>query len=123
MEADGVSPNSDPRRDELLADVAARRERLNRWKRWARRTESTGGLAIALVAAVAFRVVWVGGVFVRSLSPWSWLFTIVVGLVALVVARGVIATIAARWLVPARRDLVTAESRLAAHDAVHDREL
>lgn len=116
-----MSSNSDPRRGELLADVVARRERLNRSRRWARRTESAGGLAIALFTAAAFRVIWTGGVFDRPLSVSSWLFTVVVGLVALVVSRGVIDAIAARWLVPARRELVTAESRLAAHDATDGR--
>lgn len=118
-----MSSNVDPRRGELLTEVVTRRERLNRWRRWARRTESAGGISIALLTAAAFRVVWTGGVFDRPFGVTSWLFTVVVGLVALVVARGVIATIAARRLVPARRELVEAESRLAAHDATHGRDL
>lgn len=121
MDTDGGPPTSGARRSELLADVVTRRERLNRWRRLARRTESAGGLAIAIVAAAAFRVAWTGGIFGRVLGVSSWLFTLAVGLVALVVARGVIATVAARWLVPARRDLVAAESRLAAHDATYGR--
>ncbi|MAT04824.1 MAG: hypothetical protein CL424_07255 [Acidimicrobiaceae bacterium] len=66
-------------------------------------------------------MIWTEGIFGTVLSVSSWLFTAIVGLVALVVARGVIATSASRRLVPARREMVAAESRLAAHDATFGR--
>ena len=117
MPADSSSGRAD-----LLADVAARREQLILWKRRAKRVESIGGIAIALVAGAAFRIVWTGGIFGMLLGASSWVFTLVVATAALVIARGAIATVAARWRVPARRELVAAESRLFAHDVAFGRD-
>lgn len=91
------------------------------YRRRARTIERVGGLAVAVAAAVGFRIVWTGGVFAMVLGASSWILTVLVFVVALTVARGAVATIAARWLVPARRELATAESRLRAHDATYGR--
>lgn len=117
MPADSSSDRAD-----LLADVATRREQLIVWKRRAKRVESIGGLTIALVAGATFRIFWTGGIFEMMLGASSWMFTLVVATAALVIARGAIATVAARWLVPARRELVAAESQLFAHDVAFGRD-
>lgn len=76
---------------------------------------------IAVAAAAGFRIAWTGGIFGRLLGVTTWLLTIVVFVAALALARGLVATIAARWLVPARRELAAAESRLRAHDTAFGR--
>ena len=76
---------------------------------------------VAIAAAAGFRISWTGGIFATVLGASSWLLTLLVFVTALTVARGAVATVAARWLVPARREVATAESRLRAHDTTHGR--
>lgn len=80
-----------------------------------------GGITVAVAAAVGFRIVWSGGIFGMVMGASSWILTALVYVIALTATRGAVATVAARWLMPARRELATAESRLRAHDAAYGR--
>lgn len=117
-----MTAGSRPTRADLQADVAARRELLTTLKRRSRWSERIGAPAIALAVAAGFRVAWTGGVFARFFGATSWLLTLLVFAISLALARGAIATVAARRLVPARRELAAAESRLRAHDSALGRD-
>lgn len=112
---------SSPDRARLLTELTTLRERERRLKRRARSIELGAAWAVGLLVVVGYQVLVRRGAGMAFFGASNWLFALVAGLFGFVATRGTVAAIATRWLLPARRDVAQASSRLHAHDVAAGR--